>query len=93
MNNKKDREMENRWIQAEMIISAISGALDGEEPSDFELSFLIVRKAWDIHLNQKITLARIIERMEEEREKSNSIVGYGINRCIEIVKEEKENDL
>ena len=37
-----------KWIEAEMIINAIGSALEGEEPSDFELSYPIVRKAWDI---------------------------------------------
>ncbi len=42
-------DYESRWIQAEMIINAIGEALDGEEPSDFEMSFPIVRKAWDAY--------------------------------------------
>ena len=36
----------SKWIEAEMIINAIGNALDGEKPSDFELSFPIVRKAF-----------------------------------------------
>lgn len=43
-----DASYKAQWIQAEMIINAIGDALDGEEPSDFELSFPIVRKAWDV---------------------------------------------
>jgi len=39
----------SKWIQAEMIINAIGEALDGEEPSDFELSFPIVRKAFEVY--------------------------------------------
>ena len=37
----------HKLVQAEMIISAIEMALDGELPTDFELSFSIIRKAWD----------------------------------------------
>ena len=39
----------SKWIETEMIINAIGEALDGEEPSDFELSYPIVRKAFDIY--------------------------------------------
>jgi len=39
----------SKWIEAEMVLNAVGSALDGEEPSDFELSFPIVRKAWDIY--------------------------------------------
>jgi len=39
----------SKWIEAEMIINAIGEALDGEELSDFELSFPIVRKAFDMY--------------------------------------------
>ena len=38
-----------KWIEAEMIINAIGEALDGEEVSDFELSYPIVQKAFDMH--------------------------------------------
>ena len=44
---------EARWIESEMIINAIGEALDGEEPSDFEMSYPIVRKAHDLYNNQK----------------------------------------
>ena len=37
-----------KWIQSEMIINAIGCALDGEEVSDFELSFSIIRKVADL---------------------------------------------
>ena len=39
----------SKWIEAEMVLNAVAMALDGEEPSDFELSIPIVRKAWDIY--------------------------------------------
>jgi len=39
----------SKWIEAEMIINAIGEALDGEEVSDFELSYPIVQKAFDMH--------------------------------------------
>jgi len=39
--------------KSEMILMAVARALDGEEPSDFELSFPVVRKAWDMHLWQQ----------------------------------------
>jgi len=39
----------SKWIEAEMIINAIGEALDGEELSDFELSFPVVRKAFDMY--------------------------------------------
>ena len=32
-----------------MIINAIGEALDGEKPSDFELSFPIVRQAYEMY--------------------------------------------
>ena len=38
-----------KWAEAEMILDAIGAALDGEEPSDFELSFPLVRKAYDLY--------------------------------------------
>ena len=46
-------DFESKWIEAEMILKAVARALDGEEPSDFELSFPVVRKAWDMHLWQQ----------------------------------------
>ena len=42
-----------KWIESEMIINAIGMALDGEEPSDFELSFPIIRKVWGIYNDKK----------------------------------------
>jgi len=39
----------SKWIESEMIINAIGEALDGEEVSDFELSYPIVRRASDIY--------------------------------------------
>ena len=43
-----------KWIEAEMIINAIGEALDGEEVSDFELSYPIVQKAFDMyHLSKE----------------------------------------
>ena len=42
-----------KWIEAEMIINAIGEALDGEEPSDFELSYPIVRKAFDLYATKR----------------------------------------
>ena len=38
-----------KWIEAEMLLNAVGLALDGEKPSDFELSFFIVQKAWDMY--------------------------------------------
>lgn len=37
-----------KWVESEMLINAIGEALDGEEPSDFEQSYPIVRKAMDL---------------------------------------------
>ena len=39
--------------KSEMILNAVARALDGDEPSDFELSFPVVKKAWDMHLWQQ----------------------------------------
>lgn len=36
------------------ILQAISEALDGREPSDFMLSFPIVRRVWEIYLVVKM---------------------------------------
>jgi hypothetical protein len=55
-NNKKDAygvSYEARWIESSMIINAIGEAMDGEEPSDFELSFPIVRQAYDLYKKPK----------------------------------------
>ena len=41
------RRLENNLIEANMIINAVGMALDGEEVSDFELSYPVVRKAQD----------------------------------------------
>jgi hypothetical protein len=38
-----------------MILIAIENVLDGNEPSDFEMSFDIVRRVWDLkEINRKI---------------------------------------
>lgn len=44
------RNVENMWIEVEMILNAVGCALDGEHEliSDFEQSFPIVRKAMDL---------------------------------------------
>lgn len=44
-----------RWVESEMLINAIGKALDGEEPSDFEMSFPIVRKAYDMYHSKETT--------------------------------------
>ena len=44
------RGLESEILELDMILNAVGMALDGQEPSDFELSFPIVRKAWDLHL-------------------------------------------
>ena len=38
----------NEAVKAHMLLDAIQKALDGEEPSDFELSFGIVREVYDL---------------------------------------------
>ena len=43
------RETENKLIHVEMLLYAIVEALKGKEPSDFELSFGIVRDVWDLY--------------------------------------------
>ena len=56
MSEEKDSlgvSYKSKWILAETIINAIGEALDGEEPSDFELSFPIVRKAYDLYHTKK----------------------------------------
>ena len=44
----KLRNIENDYVQIGAILEAIEQALDGQEPSDFMLSFPLVRKAWDV---------------------------------------------
>jgi len=43
------RECQNDLLIANSILEAINEALNGNEPSDFMLSFPIVRKAWDLY--------------------------------------------
>jgi len=45
---KKYRELEDSYIETNMVLEAIQAALNGNEPSDFELSYPIVRQAWDL---------------------------------------------
>ena len=45
---KKYRILENAYIEQGMIMDAIQDALNGKEPSDFELSYPIVRRVWDL---------------------------------------------
>lgn len=42
------RELTNEIVMQDMILSAIQNAVDGVEPSDFELSYPIVRDVWDL---------------------------------------------
>ena len=53
---KKRQEIINDWeneaIMANMILGAIEVALDGREPSDFEMSFPIVRQVYE-SINRK----------------------------------------
>ena len=53
MGYASQADFESKWIESEMILNAVGMALDGDEPSDFELSFPVVRKAWDMHLWQQ----------------------------------------
>ena len=43
------KSCKNELVMAEMLLGAIEMALGGVEPSDFELSFPIVRDVWDMH--------------------------------------------
>uniref|UniRef100_A0A6M3KXZ2 Uncharacterized protein n=1 Tax=viral metagenome TaxID=1070528 RepID=A0A6M3KXZ2_9ZZZZ len=47
-HDDKGISYEAKWIEAEMILDAISAALDGEEVSDFEMSFPIVMRVVDL---------------------------------------------
>jgi len=52
MAGQDDREkdsqyFQSQYVQAEMLLDSIEMALDGKEPSDFALSFPIVRRVWD----------------------------------------------
>ena len=42
------RLLENDYILQGSVLEAIEQILDGQEPSDFMLSFPLVRKAWDV---------------------------------------------
>ena len=42
------RQLENEYILLGSLLEAIEQILDGHEPSDFMLSFPLVRKAWDV---------------------------------------------
>jgi hypothetical protein len=73
---------ESKWIFSEMLLNAVGEALDGEQPSDFELSFPVVRKAYDLYLegrapNQSMNLNTI----------NCAICGEGIDREDIICKE------
>jgi len=41
------RQLENEYVLQGSLLEAIEMILDGHEPSDFMLSFPLVRKAWD----------------------------------------------
>jgi hypothetical protein len=43
----KIQQLESDLARAEALLESMSAALDGEEPSDFMLSFECVRVAWD----------------------------------------------
>ena len=47
--NSIGESYKSKWIRAEMIINAIGEALDGEEPTHFELSLPVVQKAYDLY--------------------------------------------
>ena len=40
-------ELVNEIVMQDMILNAIQNAVDGVEPSDFELSYSIVRDVWE----------------------------------------------
>lgn len=42
------RELANEIVAQDMILSAIAAAVNGVEPSDFELSYSIVRDVWGL---------------------------------------------
>ena len=42
------RQLENEYILLGSLLEAVEMILDGNEPSDFMLSFPLVRKAWDV---------------------------------------------
>lgn len=47
------RHLENEVVLQDMIIDAIRGALEGQEPSDFEQSFDVVRQVWELYIETK----------------------------------------
>ena len=44
---KKVRALENAYIEQGVLLEAIETILDGKEPSDFEMSYPIVRRVYD----------------------------------------------
>ena len=84
-----------KWIEAEMIINAIGEALDGEEQSDFELSYPIVRKAFDLYvtLNKEIVFykERFNTRFAEGFKKGqNSVLRKNKSGCCCIITDDGE---
>lgn len=79
--------------EANAILEAIDYALDGNEPSDFMLSFPIVRKAWDAVADKVHALAAAktaVEKGNVEIQNAafskgpNSVVVRGFDGGIEI---------
>jgi hypothetical protein len=48
VSKKYLNEIYNNNAYLNMILIAIENVLDGNEPSDFEMSFEIVRRVWDL---------------------------------------------
>jgi len=44
------KDTERLACEYEMILDAIESAAGGNEPSDFELSYPVVRRIWDLYL-------------------------------------------
>ena len=62
-----DTSTEGQLLLANVLLDAIELALDGKEPSDFELSFPIVRRVVDLYEMHKTEVRENKELWEENQ--------------------------
>jgi hypothetical protein len=81
MSKESEFLLKNQLVMSESIIESIQTILDGEEVSDFALSFGIIREVFDIVSQNKIL---------EHNKKRNAKTGEDMQKIYESIKKFKQ---
>ena len=77
-----ENELTAEIVKLNMILENVEMALDGDEPSDFAMSFPIVRKAWEEGCLVPKQYNEARERMKKRLDKIAAIIERVDNRAM-----------